>query len=199
MKFTQFIFTVIVVLAYFAVNYFAQPQGPMYRTFFAEDHFMENLQVLVCLATTYFAFKAAYQGKIKWLRICFALGGIMMFIVAGEEISWGQRIFNITSDYFSTYNYQGETNLHNLMNLESDLRPYYAIAFFMGVILNGIGYKIAQITHQKWSFIDSFLSALLIGVLYYALPMQTNIYFYEYTEIWLYGSVLIYTLRLRKA
>jgi hypothetical protein len=35
---------------------------------------------------------------------------------AGEEISWGQRIFNIeSSDYFLENNAQQETNLHNMM------------------------------------------------------------------------------------
>lgn len=35
--------------------------------------------------------------------------------VAGEEISWGQRIFNVeSSEFFAEYNTQGETNLHNL-------------------------------------------------------------------------------------
>ena len=34
---------------------------------------------------------------------------------AGEEISWGQRIFNVeSSEYFLENNAQGETNLHNM-------------------------------------------------------------------------------------
>lgn len=35
---------------------------------------------------------------------------------AGEEISWGQRIFNVeSSEYFLENNAQGETNLHNMV------------------------------------------------------------------------------------
>lgn len=35
---------------------------------------------------------------------------------AGEEISWGQRIFNIeSSDFFKANNAQHETNIHNLV------------------------------------------------------------------------------------
>lgn len=41
---------------------------------------------------------------------------IIFFFGAGEEISWGQRIFGITSgDFFTENNAQGETNLHNLV------------------------------------------------------------------------------------
>lgn len=37
------------------------------------------------------------------------------FFGAGEEISWGQRIFDIpTPEFFQTHNQQGETGLHNL-------------------------------------------------------------------------------------
>ena len=35
---------------------------------------------------------------------------------AGEEISWGQRIFKVeSSEYFLENNAQGETNLHNMV------------------------------------------------------------------------------------
>jgi hypothetical protein len=35
---------------------------------------------------------------------------------SGEEVSWGQRIFNIeSSEYFVENNSQGETNLHNIV------------------------------------------------------------------------------------
>lgn len=45
------------------------------------------------------------------------LGFTLLFIFgAGEEISWGQRIFEIeSSDYFLENNAQKETNLHNLV------------------------------------------------------------------------------------
>ncbi len=40
---------------------------------------------------------------------------LMTFFVFGEEISWGQRIFNVQSgEFFKEFNTQDETNLHNL-------------------------------------------------------------------------------------
>ena len=41
---------------------------------------------------------------------------IVCFFGAGEEISWGQRIFNIeSSEFFKQNNAQQETNLHNMV------------------------------------------------------------------------------------
>jgi hypothetical protein len=40
---------------------------------------------------------------------------VLMFFGAGEEISWGQRIFGIeTNEFFAQHNRQEEMNLHNL-------------------------------------------------------------------------------------
>jgi hypothetical protein len=56
----------------------------------------------------------------KYKKNLWKLGILAIALVfifgAGEEISWGQRIFNIeSSDYFKENNAQAETNLHNLV------------------------------------------------------------------------------------
>jgi hypothetical protein len=53
----------------------------------------------------------------KPLWILGITGIALVFIFgAGEEISWGQRIFNVeSSEYFLENNAQGETNLHNMV------------------------------------------------------------------------------------
>jgi hypothetical protein len=53
--------------------------------------------------------------KLLWRVGILAI--ILVFIFgAGEEISWGQRIFNVeSSQYFLENNAQGETNLHNMV------------------------------------------------------------------------------------
>ncbi len=48
--------------------------------------------------------------------MCLILAGFMFLFGAGEEISWGQRIFNIeTPEFFKKHNAQKEMNLHNLV------------------------------------------------------------------------------------
>jgi len=45
-----------------------------------------------------------------------ALGALVLIFGAGEEISWGQRIFGWASgEFWQENNAQAETNLHNLM------------------------------------------------------------------------------------
>ena len=47
--------------------------------------------------------------SIIWILIA-----LFSFLIAGEEISWGERITGIGIDSISTLNIQGETNFHNL-------------------------------------------------------------------------------------
>ena len=47
--------------------------------------------------------------SIIWLLIAF-----LSFVIAGEEISWGERITGIGINSISSLNVQGETNFHNL-------------------------------------------------------------------------------------
>lgn len=51
----------------------------------------------------------------KSFVFCTAAAAAILFFGMGEEISWGQRIFNIqTPEFFLAKNVQSETNLHNL-------------------------------------------------------------------------------------
>lgn len=50
-----------------------------------------------------------------FLLLTFLLG-LLLFAVAGEEVSWGQRIFGIKSpEFFKEHNSQAETNFHNMV------------------------------------------------------------------------------------
>jgi len=55
----------------------------------------------------------AKSGRLS-RRVLWAFFGLVALVIAGEELSWGQRIFNIaTPETFYTMNTQGELNLHN--------------------------------------------------------------------------------------
>lgn len=55
------------------------------------------------------------RAKGAWFVATTGLVFLIMLFGAGEEISWGQRIFDIQSgEFFSNNNRQRETNLHNL-------------------------------------------------------------------------------------
>jgi hypothetical protein len=51
----------------------------------------------------------------RWLALLYLLVALAALFVAGEEISWGQRIFGwATPEDLEDVNRQGETNIHNI-------------------------------------------------------------------------------------
>lgn len=85
----------------------------------AEDGPAENLTALMLFAASVVSFYRVKQyamlKKSGWV-IAQILLAVFFFFAAGEELSWGQRIFNVQSgEFFQQHNLQGETNIHNLM------------------------------------------------------------------------------------
>lgn len=55
-------------------------------------------------------------GKAVWFSIMMLFTAVLFLFGAGEEVSWGQRIFGFEStEFFQQNNGQAETNLHNLV------------------------------------------------------------------------------------
>jgi hypothetical protein len=84
-----------------------------------EDGIIEWLTVVGLTITAIVCFRRVIllrDQKTKLFIFMTALLGIAFIFGAGEEISWGQRIFNTqSSEFFLQHNAQGETNLHNLV------------------------------------------------------------------------------------
>ena len=108
-----------------------------------EDLVGEWAQFYLFLATMLLAMSAArVKSRYRWFYCLLALA---CFYVAGEEISWGQRIFNIESpDFFKKHNLQGETTLHNFFTgpvktFSKDLFEYLIAA---GLVAYGFIYPL---------------------------------------------------------
>lgn len=84
-----------------------------------EDGFYETLTsifLFIASFTLLAKFFTYQKGKKTAWKIGVLMMAIGLFFGAGEEISWGQRIFGITSsDFFTQNNAQQETNLHNMV------------------------------------------------------------------------------------
>ena len=84
--------------------------------FRSEDGPLEWIQFVEYAISSLIAF-CIYIGRkrkreinsIVWLVIA-----LLTFVIAGEEISWGERLTGIGIDSISNLNVQGETNFHNL-------------------------------------------------------------------------------------
>jgi hypothetical protein len=115
-----------------------------------EDGFFENISAIAFLATAVvyliiFFKKVPFTG-IQWSKRMFRLFIIIMALVAftafGEEISWGQRIFNFeTPEWFQQANRQKEINLHNLHFFdphapEGGYKPFWKLVFTSGYLFN---------------------------------------------------------------
>lgn len=100
--------------------YFGFTDAALFNEHYAqEDGLVENETALMLLAISllclYHLFKLRKFKKPLWKLGTLAFA-VLFFFAAGEEISWGQRIFGVeSSEFFMENNAQGETNLHNLV------------------------------------------------------------------------------------
>lgn len=81
---------------------------------FREDKFVENLTAVAFLLSGIALTAAALAGRRSFRSLAYILGGAAMVFLAGEEISWGQRIIGFeTPAFLEASNYRGEFNIHN--------------------------------------------------------------------------------------
>lgn len=91
----------------------------LFLQYVVEDGLVEWLTVFGLLlgsAVCIYRFVKLRREKSALFLSITLLLGLLLFMVAGEEISWGQRIFGIeTSEFFEKNNLQKETNFHNMV------------------------------------------------------------------------------------
>lgn len=132
---------------------------PLFEWYVREDHLVEWLTVLGLILGAFVSFGRFFSllGRRNWwfLTVTLVLG-ILLFFAAGEEVSWGQRIFHIqSSEYFREHNAQGETNLHNLVVNGVKINKL----IFTGILgaMMAIYLLIVPILHRRVSSIRRFL------------------------------------------
>ncbi len=87
-----------------------------------EDYWVENLTVVWFLLSGFLLFVTAWMERSFFRRCVYILGGMAMVFAAGEEISWGQRIFGFaTPDFLMPLNEQKEFNVHNIASKTSNI------------------------------------------------------------------------------
>ena len=87
-----------------------------------EDDWVENLTAVWFLLAGFLLFGTAWMERSFFRRCVYILGGMAMVFAAGEEISWGQRIFGFaTPDFLMPLNEQKEFTVHNIANKMFDI------------------------------------------------------------------------------
>ena len=113
-NFLHSIFSSIIVSTVFLFYY----SSSLYNLFVEEDGIIEYSTAIFLLSVSIYLINKLLKTVkvISTKNIGIVLFSIIFFFGFGEEISWGQRIFNIeTPQFFVENNLQSETNIHNLM------------------------------------------------------------------------------------
>lgn len=160
----------------------------IYETVGREDHVIEWLQFFLFFASGILAIIIAIKiGKVsKLMRIVFIILALGLIFVAMEEISWGERLFNISApevfDGDSTvpllgYNVQSEMNLHNFRTIHDLVGPAYititTYAIFSSLLVC-MFYKIKKDISKKTKFLVSFFTPPVYLALYF-MPLYINL------------------------
>lgn len=113
-----------IVIAYFILGFMTLGWGDqVVAVTVPEDQYFESIGALGLFAASVFFFLAFWRtradmkkGGLSWLKPLILLGlAPIFFFGAGEEISWGQRIFHVaTPEAIGAINDQGEITFHNL-------------------------------------------------------------------------------------
>jgi hypothetical protein len=153
----------LVLIPGFYLFYTAEPR---FEQYVQEDGLVEWMTVLGLLLGSfvcYFRFVKLIRKKSIWfLFVTFCLG-LFLFFAAGEEISWGQRIFGIeTPEYFKANNAQQETNLHNLV--VGGVKVNKLVFSVILVSLLSIFLIVVPFLYQKNTAIKKFLDTSAVPV-----------------------------------
>ena len=97
-------------------------QPELYEFLSREDHIIEYLSALFLICASLLFFRSFLHSKnngpsngLHWRAILFFILSLLFLVAGGEEISWGQRIFDLkTPDYLAHLNDQNEFNFHNI-------------------------------------------------------------------------------------
>jgi hypothetical protein len=113
-----------------------------YLFFLREDGMTETVSALLLLLCSIASIVLAYRFTgTRSRRIMHCVIAFVFFVMMGEEISWGQRIFGFeTLAFIKDVNIQNENNLHNLYGYFADHLFTFAI-FAYGVFLPFIAHR----------------------------------------------------------
>lgn len=140
------------------------------------------------IGLTFFVRTAIYYGKKKQYlpMVISGLFVLILFVMAGEELSWGQRIFQwSTPDSIAANNQQRETSLHNFATQEFQNSLYFGtwllliLVPFLNKWLSAILDKIKSLRFLKqWLPTAQFIGVFAVSYGFTdSLQSETGIYY----------------------
>lgn len=173
------VFPVLIVAFLIAAKIFNQE---IYLKYLAnEDALAENISFFAYFLASCFALVIAFSfvkmKKFLYAAMYFFLAAALFFI-AGEEISWGQRMFNITTPAnLAAINRQGELTLHNIDGVP--LHALYLIIGFYGAFSRSL--IPTKLKNRIPVFVDLIAPKKYLS--FYFLPVLFMYIFYDYLSV----------------
>jgi hypothetical protein len=171
-----------------------------------EDQLVEYLQFFVLLfgsGILCYQLIRYYSQLNKFVLFSMLVLAFSFIFLAGEEISWGQRILNLTSsEYMVKNNLQGEITLHNLDYIQWTVEIAYVVIGILGGTLWLIKKtKIHLPPYINWLIPSSYLFAFfIIPGIYYAYPVYSgkNLIreWAEVMELFLYAGIVLHAITM---
>ena len=141
MKIAGVVANLVVLLTFFAAALLQAYNEPLYYLSVQEDEYLEWATFWgFAIAAGIYSVNAWRQFEISRQLPWFVIGlAVFCFLVAMEEISWGQRILGFKApEYFLEQNYQQELNIHNVVDTSGRMLVMQAILLGYGVILSSL-------------------------------------------------------------
>ncbi len=177
-----FVIPIVLISIVFLIKIVSGIDDPFYKNLTKEDGVIENATVVVYFFSFIFSLSIAKQFKNKKILFTlFLILGIGFFIIAFEEISWGQRILDFEAPDWFPENIQDETTIHNLVVFQSYRNTSYVVVAFMGAFSWIIFPQVKRIVKNVGKNYEIFLE--------YALPSK---FLFSY-----FFSVLIFKLTMK--
>ncbi|MBL6647256.1 MAG: hypothetical protein ISP68_04795 [Flavobacteriaceae bacterium] len=155
-KLEWFTFYVIITFLTCLIPFVHYVDSDTYFTIVREDGGIESFTAIGLLVGSILTLRRLVS-NCKALKITQKIGlgmfAFVLFLGFGEEVSWGQRIFNIESpEFFTKNNLQNETNIHNLNVCGIKLNKWI---FTYGMVLVFTLYLIMPFLSRRYKWIKA--------------------------------------------
>jgi hypothetical protein len=148
---------------------------------FYEDGVLESLSAIFYFAAAGI-FALGFKNRPSPLRFWCLFFAVLMFLVGGEEISWGQRLFGIvTPESLSAVNVQDEFNIHNIDGIHQHVRlagvAFVSLFCFLIPVSNRLSESLNQF-YSRWGipvFPFNTMWLVLLSLLFMTVPRSMNL------------------------
>ena len=159
-----YIALIIIIIVGIYLNFYNHDY--LVNTYAKEDGVLENTTALMLFlggVLMFYRFLKLGKERGGWFKLTTLCIALAFLFGAGEEISWGQRIFNVeSSDFFLENNVQNETNFHNLqvggVKLNKLIFGQILTVFILIYLI------IVPILYRKWGKFKSLINKFAIPI-----------------------------------